>query len=509
VSINKSDETQIMAFSPKDVRNGNTKGKSIRKYKEESFFKKTAGKADRLFSACFKSSYMNSVKDMWSEFKSKILGGLTAAVLVVALCAAVNALDWKMGFEVIVDGENIGHVCDREIVYQAIDGVKAKLTDYFDEESDYSKEPVFVRRIVSEKDLADKAMLEDALLSNIDTMVEAYAVYINDKVMFGVSSEDAADWVFAKYKQKYAGEEITDDMVVDFCEDIDIKKEFMHIALLETPETALEVLSGNTKEEAEYIVQENDTLWDIADRYDTTVEHLLAMNENASDNIRAGMKLRVEETIPLLSVRSVQTVSLTEAVPYTVEKIKDNSIYEGRTVVSRKGQEGSAKVIARVTKINGVQVEKDVLESETITQPVAQVEKIGTKKRPPTTGSGTFINPSFGTLSSRYGRRWNRQHKGIDIAGSYNSPIKAADGGVVTYSGWMSGYGNYVVINHENGYQTAYGHCASLSVKVGDRVAKGDVIAKMGNTGRSTGTHLHFEVIKNGQHVNPLSYVGY
>jgi len=66
-----------------------------------------------------------------------------------------------------------------------------------------------------------------------------------------------------------------------------------------------------------------------------------------------------------------------------------------------------------------------------------------------------------------------------------------------------------VVIDHENGYQTAYGHCASLGVSVGDRVAKGDVIAKMGNTGRSTGTHLHFEVRKNGEYVNPLKYVGY
>lgn len=505
VDIKQNKETQIQAFSPRDIRNGNTKGKS----KTEGFFKKAASKTDKAVSACFKSTYMNSVGRMWSEFKSKIIGGAVAALVVVALCAAVNALDWKMGFEVIVDGENIGHVCDREIVYQAIDGVREKLTEYFDEKSDYSKEPVFVRRIVAEKDLADKEMLEDALLSNIDTMVEAYAVYVDDEVLFGVSSEDAAEWVFAKYKQKYTGEEITDDMVVDFCEDIRVKKEFMHIALLETPEAALEVLSGNTKTDAEYIVQENDTLWDIAKKYDTTVEHILAMNEAASDNIRVGMKLKVEETVPLLSVRSVQTVSLTEAVPYTVEKIKDDSIYQGRTVVSRKGQDGSARVLAKVTKINGVQVEKDVLESETITQPVSQIEKIGTKERPPTTGSGTFINPSFGTLSSRYGSRWGRKHNGIDIAGSYNSPIKAADGGIVTYSGWMSGYGNYVVINHENGYQTAYGHCASLSVKVGDRVAKGDVIAKMGSTGRSTGTHLHFEVRKDGQYVNPLQYVGY
>ena len=85
------------------------------------------------------------------------------------------------------------------------------------------------------------------------------------------------------------------------------------------------------------------------------------------------------------------------------------------------------------------------------------------------------------------------------------APVEGEAPSVLT----MGGYGNLVIIDHENGYQTGYGHCASLCVNVGERVAKGDVIAKMGNTGRSTGTHLHFEVKKNGSYVDPLSYVGY
>ncbi len=458
---------------------------------------------------CGHNVYSREVRKLWTEVKSQIMSGVVTAAAVIAICGVVNMLDWSLGYEVIVDGENIGMVTDRSIVYDAVDEAGREVKLYLGEDEDYHKEPVFVRRIVSESRLADKDSIKAALLSNVDTMVEGYALYIDGKVALGVSSENAAEWVLTHYKQKFVGDNITDDMSVDFCEKIEIKKEFLHIALLETPEEALEVLSGNGKELTTYTVQNGDTLWDVAKKYDTSVEHILAMNDNISENIREGMEIKVEKAVPLLSVRSVQTVSLTEPVPYEVEKIKDNSIYQGRTVVAQKGQDGSAKVLARVTKINGVQTEKDVLESETITQPIKQIEKVGTKERPPTTGSGTFIKPTYGTLSSRYGSRWNRQHKGIDIAGSYNSPIKAADGGVVTYSDWMSGYGNYVVIDHENGYQTAYGHCASLSVKVGDRVAKGDIIAKMGNTGRSTGTHLHFEVRKNGAFVNPLQYVGY
>ncbi len=455
------------------------------------------------------SAYRRSVKKLWLELKNKIIGTTATTLVVISICALVNLLDWGLGYEVIVDGENIGMVTDRTVVFDAIDEVGEEVKAYLGENSDYEKEPVFVQRIVSKDKLSSKNSIKTALLSNMDAMVEGYAVRIDGETIFGVSSEEAVDWVFAQYKKKFTGDKIEEDMSVDFCEAVEVKKEFVHIALLETPESALEMLSGDSKELTTYTVQKDDTLWKIADKYETTVEHILAMNENITENIRENMEIKVEESVPLLSVRTVQTVSLTESVPYEVEKIKDNSIYEGKTVVARAGKDGTAKVLARVTKVNGVQTNKQVLESETLAEPISQIEKVGTKERPPTTGSGSFIRPSYGTLSSRYGQRWGRNHNGIDVAGAYNSDIKAADGGVVTYAGWMSGYGNFVVIDHENGYETGYGHCASLCVTVGSRIAKGDVIAKMGNTGRSTGTHLHFEVKKNGSYMNPLKYVGY
>lgn len=454
------------------------------------------------------SAYGKSVRALWREFGRSILSTAFSAVLVIAICTVTNLLGWSLGYEVIIDGENIGMVTDKSVVCDAISETRDEIKLYLGDEA-YEKEAAFVRRIVDKDSLSSKDDLKRALLSNVDMMVEGYGVYIDGKLTIGVSSMDAAEWVLASYKKKFVGEDIAEDMSVDFCESIDIKKEFLHIAVLNTPEEALETLSGDTKELTSYTVKENDSLWNIAKKYDTSVEHILAMNEEITENIKEGMVIKVEEAVPLLSVRTMQTVSQVEPVPYPVEKIKDDSIYEGRTTVKQKGVDGSAKVLARVTKINGVEVKRDVLESEITSEPISQIEKIGTKKRPPTTGSGTFMSPTFGTLSSRYGGRWGRQHTGIDIAGSYNSDIKAADGGIVTYAGWMSGYGNYIIIDHENGYQTGYGHCASLCVGEGDRVAKGDIIAKMGNTGRSTGTHLHFEVKKNGEYVNPLNYVGY
>lgn len=120
-----------------------------------------------------------------------------------------------------------------------------------------------------------------------------------------------------------------------------------------------------------------------------------------------------------------------------------------------------------------------------------------------------FINPAAGVLTSGFGARWGRTHSGIDIGGDMNSDILAAADGVVTYADWMSGYGNYVMIDHHNGYQTAYGHCNSLLVSDGEQVTQGQLIAKMGSTGNSTGPHLHFEVKADNVFQDPLDYVMY
>ena len=118
-----------------------------------------------------------------------------------------------------------------------------------------------------------------------------------------------------------------------------------------------------------------------------------------------------------------------------------------------------------------------------------------------------------GWMSSRYGRRADpftgqlAWHAGVDFAGKLGSDIVAVASGVVTWAGDRYGYGRLVEINHGNGYKTRYAHCLELNVKVGDIVRKGDVIAAMGSSGRSTGPHVHFEVFKNGRTVDPSAYI--
>ncbi len=109
--------------------------------------------------------------------------------------------------------------------------------------------------------------------------------------------------------------------------------------------------------------------------------------------------------------------------------------------------------------------------------------------------------------TSGFGRRWGRMHEGTDLAGAHGSPIYATADGTVVHAGWESGYGNLVKIRHDFGIETRYGHMSKVRVQVGQKVSRGDRIGDMGNTGRSTGTHLHYEVRVNGKAVNPMTFI--
>ena len=121
----------------------------------------------------------------------------------------------------------------------------------------------------------------------------------------------------------------------------------------------------------------------------------------------------------------------------------------------------------------------------------------------------SLIRPVSGTVTSRFGARWGRSHKGLDIGAPKGTPIKAAASGTVTVAqyGYSGGYGNYVMISHGNGIQTLYGHCNSLNVSAGQSVSQGQVIAYVGNTGNSYGNHLHLEIRVNGVAQNPQNYL--
>lgn len=183
-------------------------------------------------------------------------------------------------------------------------------------------------------------------------------------------------------------------------------------------------------------------------------------------------------------------------------------MYKGEKVIKQEGVNGKKETTYALTSENGTQTSKVALEEKILQQPVDEIEVVGTKVIS-SRGTGEFAWPAVGGyISSGMGERWGAFHRGIDIARPSNYNILAADNGVVVAAGTSGTYGNRIVINHNNGFTTLYGHLSSINVEVGQVVEKGSVIGIMGSTGNSTGTHLHFEVEKNGSLENPLSYVG-
>lgn len=177
-------------------------------------------------------------------------------------------------------------------------------------------------------------------------------------------------------------------------------------------------------------------------------------------------------------------------------------------------QVGNTKEALQKIQSNRAQLEKALDEYEQTSREIeASIRRKEQQNPGRTLGTGSMIWPARGPISSGFGWRYHpilkakKLHNGQDIAIPQGTPVHAADAGIVVVSGWRGGYGNFVAIDHGNGISSCYGHNSRLLVREGDKVYKGQVISYSGNTGLSTGPHLHFEVRKNGVPVNPLRYL--
>ena len=255
-----------------------------------------------------------------------------------------------------------------------------------------------------------------------------------------------------------------------------------------------------------------DTFSEIAASLDMRQRELSELNPSVDPNVlMIGDVLNIRQAIPFLSVVTVDEITYTEPTPAPIEYVEDASLYKGDSKVLSKGMEGENWVRAEVTYQNGTETARTILESKVQKEPEKKVVATGTKESPATSSKGTYIWPVNGTVTSSPGSRSlfgsKEYHAGLDIAVPYGTKVKAADGGTVSFAGWKGDYGNLVIITHDDGTQTYYAHNSTLLVSKGDSVYQGQAIAKAGSTGRSTGSHCHFEVRVNGKAQNPYNYL--
>ncbi len=295
---------------------------------------------------------------------------------------------------------------------------------------------------------------------------------------------------------------------VDYSDKIEIVEAYLPDDEITSLEDAINLVTKDQEKEEIYEVVAGDSLSKIALETGLTIEQIIEMNgaiENENSLIRIGDAIVITVPQPELSVTWSNEVYYEEIYDADVQYVLNDEWYTTTEVVLQQPSAGYRKVAAVVEYENDTEISRNIVKEELVREAVPKIVEKGTKIPP------TFIRPvSGGRVTSGFGSRVSptkgasSYHQGVDIAVPKGTTVVASSGGTIIKAGWGSGYGYVVYIQHEGGIQTRYAHLSKVYVSVGQTVVQGQKIAASGNTGVSTGPHLHFEMRVNGVAVNPL-----
>lgn len=432
-------------------------------------------------------------------------------IILIVGVGAVAVFASAVDYEYAYNGRTLGIVKEQRDVLEILEMVSEELSlEYgssivIDPETDITFKPV----ISYGKDIDDADTVLRRFTYMGDIQAQAFAIVVNGERIATVESEKIAQDVLDSIKAMYTKDSDAKYEYVGFAEDVKIEPYNTTLANVSSKSAALKKIKSGGQQKVTYTVKSGDTLYGICDKLGVNLQELKKMNPKIKDTmtLHVGDKFVTQQEIPLITVETVEVSVFAEAIDYKTVTKESSKYYKGETVVTQAGKKGKARVTARLTKHNGVTVDREDLSVETIKKPVNKIVVKGTKAVPAKKGTGTFMRPVNVGVYAGYGMRWGRMHYGLDYAAPTGTPIYAADGGTVTSAGWSGAYGYTIVIDHGANKKTLYAHCSRLFVSAGTKVYKGQHIAAVGSTGRSTGPHCHFEIFINGANVNPSYYV--
>jgi murein DD-endopeptidase MepM/ murein hydrolase activator NlpD len=388
---------------------------------------------------------------------------------------------------------------------------------------------------ISEQVFHSTANIQETIkkLENVaDLQAESAAIVIDGKPVAYLDNHDTAEQVIKKLELKYVTADQLKEMEarkassndplpplkenetrlldVHLSKNVSIEEIKVAPSKIVSADQAVTLLQKGTLEEQKYKVQDGDVLGSIANNHGLKLAQLLALNPGLTENsvLKPDQEVSITVPKPYVDVIVEKEINQKEAIPYQNQVVGDSTLPKGEKRDKQQGSNGLQSVTFDLTVQNGQAFKKEIKAKTIIQNPTNHIVIKGTKVIP-SRGDGSFSWPAVGGyISSQMGYRWGKLHKGIDIAGPSSYTIKAADNGIVVSAGWDgSGYGNKIVIDHQNGFCTVYGHLSAITVSVGQTVSKGSAIGVMGATGDATGVHLHFEVYKNGGLKNPVGYL--
>ncbi len=445
-----------------------------------------------------------------SPYRKYIIAGCSGAAL---LAVFVFCQAFSIGYVVSASGEPIFTVLDEKAVYETVGELETNLKKDLGVEVDLLSEVQVERSLVRDSKTYSEEQIQTCLEEKLGGRVNAVAITVDGTPKVYVPDRQTAETVLETLKTTgatVAEGEVLKDLVLK--EDVQIEECQVAVRNLKSADAALEFIRLGEEKPVIYTVESGDTLWTIARENDMYVDNITTVNQiNENAILSIGQELILSKSEPLISVVATVERQETESIPFETELKEDNSV--NGIKITQEGENGEKVVSYTATRVNGVTTE-EVVTGETVTKEaknriVVRGNQVTLASRGITQSAGVYAGgvrltyPTQGTITQYFGR-----HTGIDIANRIGTSIVSAGDGIVTYVHYSNySYGNYVVVDHLNGIVTRYAHCNEIFVSTGQSVKAGETIASMGNTGNSTGPHLHFEVLVNGAFVNPFAYL--
>ena len=439
--------------------------------------------------------------------------------------------------EVLLNGEVIGAVADPEVVNQAFLNARARIARETEGlvlgnvECSFQKVPRLFGTTLEQSELEN--VIYDLLKEQVKAAKQKYyLVKVNEFTVYLYGIDEVKALLEAVLKpydpdglfevnvisdtsrelnvftvEVTPKEELAEGdglKALDFSEKVEISEAYVDADRVSKISEAIEAVTKETEKNQTYEVQPGDTLSVIANSRGYYVDEVLALNPGLTRDatLHLGDEIVISVPEPELSVLTTEQSTYEEDYDAETQYIENDSWYTTQQVVRQEAVPGHHEVTVLTTSKNGTETSQEMVSENVITEPVPEIIEKGTQTPP------TYIKPiTGGTLTSTFKWRWGRMHKGIDWAVPKGTAVRASCGGTVVSAGWSGGYGNCITIRHPDGKQTRYGHLSKILVSAGQKVDQGQKIALSGNTGRSTGPHVHFEILVNGTQVNPLKYL--
>ena len=477
--------------------------------------------------------------------KGKVLGAIFC-ILMGVLIFGIGFVDKESNkdtvtlFQVYLNGKKIGLIEDDQELYDLIDSEQSALKEKYNVSKVYPPHGLKVTAIKTyDKRVTDVRSIYNKIKNEAPFTIKGYQITINDEeepksfyilnkddldtaikntVMSFVPKDKLEDYLNSTQPEITDGGEVVDNVYLK--QEIKIKE-----ALISTEEnifTNAEDLSrymlfGTLEADKEYEIKKGDDVKSVATNNMLSVnEFLIANPQIISENalLSVGQKVNISLINPLVDVIEETTTVEKQTIKYETTVEYDNTLSASVRYVKQEGSDGLVKVTYKNEIINGLLNNAVTISTEEIAPTINRILVVGGINTVYVGDSSYWAWPTNKPyrISSYFGPRWGSWHYGIDITGTgHGSPIYSIQNGTVIRTGTRSDMGNFVMITHNNGYNSVYMHLSKILVNGGDAVVKGQTIGLMGTTGRSTGTHLHLGVwtgstsYSNARMIDPLT----